>query len=248
MLWILHLAGQLHTYLHVCACACMCSMDFAGAQCYGSIAHWPSFPHHVPLHLRWDYPPCWLAHSHVPPWLAPKDTQMAVTYAALASPMPKTRCGDGNSTCLCRALRRILLMPLMVWRPSTWRLALQLANRDYTVVWGPHIPRCLRSCTPHKLDMGHVPTSSCRSKHLWPILRSHGTARSGVLPMMPAPGQNCQVHERHGTEQHQWGGQFWQGSVFLNRYSCFLFASSYFEKFTGLPHFQGHFILGPGQK
>lgn len=57
----------------------------------------------------------WLTATFLPR-LAPTETQTAATHAALASLVPRTRCGDGNSARLCRALPKgRVLLPCHRW-------------------------------------------------------------------------------------------------------------------------------------
>lgn len=103
----------------------------------------------------------------------------------------------------------------------------------------PHY--CLQSIAPNIFLPGSTQAANgARSQPLEPMSLCHHNISISVVLLVPsAPGQRCRLCRRHGSTQE---------SIFLNTCRCFLFASSYLEKFKGFPKFQGYLISEPGQK
>lgn len=107
-----------------------------------------------------------------------------------------------------------------------------------------HSPKIHCSRTLHRVGMGHVPTLSSRSWHLCDVLSSHSTARGGSCLRWLCWGRAARsTAQRGGSKMVTCRDQF-----SLTHTQIFFLPAHTFEKFTGLPHFQSHFSLKPGQK
>lgn len=144
------------------------------------------------------------------PRLAPTETQTAATHAALASLVPGTRCGDGNSACLCRALPKgRLLLPCHRWfgvprqrEPGTTVPGTTVATLLFVIP----SPKHLCSRTARRLDVGHVPTPSPGADGSVPWRAALALPVVGSCPRRLCRSRAAGSTGGHGTERWQRGG------------------------------------------